>query len=236
LDGVQAISSTCDHLGIFARSPRDAWFITSALMMVRPEIIAPRRPRRVVVLRLPQEVPQGDAYPERLAALADALRRDGVTVEVIDLPFPGKDFRTLQQDLCYWEAARTLLAPGRIRTVPQLRSLLGPYLDRDVTAYAAARRRQEYQTQFAMLSAGCDAVLLPAATGIAPPIADTGDAVMSRFWTALHVPAITIPLWRSAAGFPLGLQLLGGLGTDRILAEIAQWFLVGGHATSSRAS
>ena len=235
-EGVQAISTTCDHLGIFARSPRDAWYFASALATNQPDIVAPRRPRRVLVLRLPPEVPQGEAYPERLAALAIALRRDGVLAEVIDLPFPIADFRTLQQDLCYWEAARILLPPGPVRPVPQLRALLGPYLERDIADYAAARRRrQDYQAQFAALAAGCDAVLLPAATGIAPPLADTGDAVMSRFWTALHVPAMTVPLWHSAEGLPLGLQLLGGLGADRTLAEIAQWFLWRGYATSSSA-
>jgi amidase len=35
LDGVQQISTTCDHLGLFARSPRDAWYFASALMTAR---------------------------------------------------------------------------------------------------------------------------------------------------------------------------------------------------------
>jgi Asp-tRNA(Asn)/Glu-tRNA(Gln) amidotransferase A subunit family amidase len=47
---------------------------------------------------------------------------------------------------------------------------------------------------------------------------------MSRFWTALHVPALAVPQWRDAGGLPLGLQLLGTLGGDRALAAIGQWF------------
>ena len=73
-----------------------------------------------------------------------------------------------------------------------------------------------------LLAAACDAVLLPAATGVAPAtLADTGNAVMSRFWTALHVPAISVPIWHSAEGLPLGLQLLGALGriTGRVDVE-----------------
>jgi len=109
--------------------------------------------------------------------------------------------------------------------VPELRSLLGPYLDVDLSVYAAARRRrQAHQAQFEGLAAGYDAVLLPAATGIAPPLSDTGDAVMSRFWTTLQVPAMTVPVWRSAEGMPLGLQLLGRIGEDKALADVAQWF------------
>jgi len=224
IDGVQAISSTCDHIGIFARSPRDAWYFVSAMISSQAETIAPRRPARVLRLRLPAEIPQADGYPVHMNALSEALRQAGVAVTTIDLPFPVEDFRGLQQDLCYWEAARILLAPGGEHLVPELRALLEPYLEVDLSAYAPARRRrQAYQAQFETLATGYDAVLLPAATGIAPPLASTGDAIMSRFWTALHVPAITVPMWRSAEGMPLGLQLLGRLGEDRALVEVAEW-------------
>jgi Asp-tRNA(Asn)/Glu-tRNA(Gln) amidotransferase A subunit family amidase len=109
--------------------------------------------------------------------------------------------------------------------LPELVALLGPYLECDMTRYAAAqRRRQTCQAAFDALAAGYDTVLLPAATGAAPPVTNTGDAVMNRIWTALHVPAITVPFWRSADGMPLGLQLVGRLGTDRALVETAQWF------------
>lgn len=224
IEGVQPISTTLDHLGLFASSPRDAWFLAAALLTGRPDIVTPRRPHRVLQLRLPPEIPQADAYPERLAALAASLRAQGIEAHTIDLPFPLNDFRHLQQELCYWEAARLLLVPDPTSAAPQLRSLLAPYLDKDMADYAAAsRRRLAYQTEFETLAAGSDAVLLPAATGAAPPLASTGDAVMNRFWTALHVPAMTVPLWRNADGLPLGLQMLGGLGTDRRLAEVAQW-------------
>ena len=134
------------------------------------------------------------------------------------------DFHNLQKELCYWEAARILLSPGRVRPVPHLEALLAPYQERDIAAYhAVARRRQAHQAQFASLASPYDAVLLPAAPGAAPPVTETGDAIMSRFWTALHVPAITVPLWRDVAGLPLGLQLLAPHGKDRELMEVAEW-------------
>ncbi|HME27394.1 MAG TPA: amidase [Acetobacteraceae bacterium] len=224
LDGVQAISTTLDHLGLFAHSPRDAWYLASAMIMPQAEVVTARRPRRLLVLRFPPELPVSADYVGRLEALADTLRGEAIEVNTRDLPFPMDDFRSLQSELCYWEAARILLSPGRVRPVPELQALLAPYRDRDVALYAAARRRRgAYRAQFTALVAGYDAVMLPAATGVAPPVADTGDAVMNRFWTALHVPAITIPMWRSGDGLPLGLQLLSGLGTDRALIEVAQW-------------
>jgi amidase len=233
-EGVQAISTTLDHLAVLARSPRDAWYLVGALIANRADVVAPRRPRRVLRLRLPDAIPQSDEYRALLSALTAQLGKSDVVVEMRDLPFPLEDFKSLQQELCYWEAARILLAPGQLRIVPQLTTLLGPYLDVDLSVYAAARtRRQAYQALFETLVAGFDAVILPAATGAAPSLSDTGDAIMSRFWTALHVPAISVPMWRTADGMPLGLQLLGPLGSDRSIAEIAQWFHERGDAFAS---
>jgi Asp-tRNA(Asn)/Glu-tRNA(Gln) amidotransferase A subunit family amidase len=224
-DGIEPISTTLDHVGVFAPSPRDAWYLVSAMVQQSAEILTACRPRHVLLPNLPPELPQEDGYPQRLAALAAALRADGIVVETLALPIPAVDFRALQQEICYWEAARILLAAGRMRLLPELVALLGPYLDSDIVLYAAAcRRRQAYQARFDELSTGYDAVLLPAATGAAPPITNTGDAIMSRLWTALHVPAITVPFWRSDEGMPLGLQLVGPLGADRALVEMAQWF------------
>ncbi|HEX4524497.1 MAG TPA: amidase [Casimicrobiaceae bacterium] len=220
LDGVQAISTTLDHLGIFARSPRDAWYLTSAMLMRAPEVLPARAPRRVLILDLPVT----HEYGPLMAALAASLARDGIAVDTLDLPFPTQDFTGLQQALCYWEAARILSVPGPARVVPQLEALLAPYAAADAETYAAARRRREqHQAAFQALAAGYDAVLTPAATGPAPSRETTGDAIMSRFFTALHVPAFSVPIgWTD--GLPLGLQLLGRLGEDRALAATAQWF------------
>lgn len=224
LAGVQAISTTLDHLGVFACSPRDAWFLVSAMIMPEPELVAARRPARLVVLRLPADLPLTDDYATRLEALATALRADGIEVDCVELPFPVDDFRNLQKEICYWEAARIFQVPSRVRPIPELEAQLAPYRAADDRAYAAARHRsQEARERFALLARDCDAVLLPAATGAAPLWADTGDALMNRFWTALHVPVISVPAWRNAAGLPLGLQLVGGLGTDRALIGVAQW-------------
>jgi Asp-tRNA(Asn)/Glu-tRNA(Gln) amidotransferase A subunit family amidase len=239
LEGVRPISTTLDHLGLFALSPRDAWYFTSALLSTDAEIVKARRPKRVIAFALPAEIPQRDLYPERMTRLLSTLREHGVTVQLIDLPFPVSDFAELQKELCYWEAARILLAPGDMHIAPELRALLAPWLGADIASYAAAtRRRQRYQAQFEAIAAETDVFLMPAATGAAPmSLLDTGDAVMNRFWTALQVPAFSVPFWRSAEGMPLGLQLVSGLGRDRELAATAQWFfelgLVGGVTRSA---
>ncbi len=225
-EGVQAISTTLDHLGVFALSPRDTWYCITALLGPRAEVATPWRPKRVLVLRLPDWLSAGDGLRERILELADALRGTGMEVAEIDLPFPQEDFLHLQEQIGHWEASRILLAPGRLRLSKQLDGLLRPYLGVGVEEYAVARlRREQHQARFAALMSGWDAVLMPAAPGAAPAgLESTGDAMMNRFWTALHVPAITVPQWRSAEGMPLGLQIIGPLGSDRRLVKIAQWF------------
>ncbi len=55
-----------------------------------------------------------------------------------------------------------------------------------------------------------DAILTPATPGEAPRgLASTGNPVFCTIWTYLGVPAVTLPLLRSAAGLPLGVQLVG---------------------------
>ena len=87
--GIAAISTTLDHVGVFAASPRDAWYLVSALVLPHADVLAARRPRRVLLPRLPAELPQEDAYPDHLATLADLLREDGITVGTAELPIPA---------------------------------------------------------------------------------------------------------------------------------------------------
>src|SRR5580704_14878800 len=65
-EGIEAISTTLDHVGIFAASPRDAWYLVSAMVLPWAEVVSARRPVRLLVPRLPAELVLGDGYPERL--------------------------------------------------------------------------------------------------------------------------------------------------------------------------
>ena len=91
----------------------------------------------------PPELPAEDGYRDRMEEIAAALARSGMTGEVAELPFPVEDFAHLQETLCYWEAARILLAPGRIRLTDQLTTLLRPYLVMGIGPYADARARRQ---------------------------------------------------------------------------------------------
>src|SRR3970282_601491 len=69
-----------------------------------------------------------------------------------------------------------------------------------------------------------DAIVTPAAPGEAPRgLESTGDASFCTIWTYLGTPAVTLPLLQSAAGMPLGVQLVGRRDGDARLLRTARW-------------
>ncbi|MFF2143557.1 amidase [Kitasatospora sp. NPDC058190] len=85
------------------------------------------------------------------------------------------------------------------------------------------RERLRERVEAATAEAGVDLWLAPSATGGAPEgLHSTGDAVMSLPWSFLGLPALSLPAGRTAAGLPLGLQVVGAAGGDeRLLAQAA---------------
>ena len=69
---------------------------------------------------------------------------------------------------------------------------------------------------------GVDALLTPSAPGEAPTIDTTGDSAFNRVWTALGVPAVTVPAGSGPAGLPIGLQLVGSTWGDHHLLAVAE--------------
>jgi Asp-tRNA(Asn)/Glu-tRNA(Gln) amidotransferase A subunit family amidase len=71
-----------------------------------------------------------------------------------------------------------------------------------------------------------DAIVTPAAPGEAPVgLASTGDPIFCTLWTYLGTPAVTLPLLRSTAGMPLGVQLVGRRDGDARLLRTARWLV-----------
>ena len=78
------------------------------------------------------------------------------------------------------------------------------------------------------------AIVGPAAMGPAPAgLTSTGDPAINAPWTALGVPAITVPL--PVPGAPLGLQINAAWGRDDALVAVAAHAerLIRGQATQS---
>lgn len=70
----------------------------------------------------------------------------------------------------------------------------------------------------------CDAILTAAAPGPAPEGLDsTGDSIFNGLWTLARVPAVTLPLFASEEGLPMGAQLVGRRDDDARLLRTARW-------------
>ena len=63
-----------------------------------------------------------------------------------------------------------------------------------------------------------DVLLTASAAGEAPVgLQSTGDASFCAFWTAAHVPALTLPVFTGPQGLPVGAQVIGKRHDDRAL-------------------
>jgi Asp-tRNA(Asn)/Glu-tRNA(Gln) amidotransferase A subunit family amidase len=69
-----------------------------------------------------------------------------------------------------------------------------------------------------------DVLLTASAAGEAPiGLQSTGDASFCALWTAMHVPAMTLPVFTGPHALPVGVQLIGKRHEDRALFATAQW-------------
>jgi len=71
-----------------------------------------------------------------------------------------------------------------------------------------------------MMERGIDALLVPAAPGIAPVGRGPGNPVFNSMWTALQMPCVALPVCH-ADGLPIGVQLVGPRASDGRLLQIA---------------
>ena len=84
----------------------------------------------------------------------------------------------------------------------------------------ADQLRLRHSMEEALLSAGADLWIAPAATGPAPHgIHATGNPIMNLPWTNAGVPALSIPAGEAENGLPLAVQFCAPFGADeRLLA------------------
>jgi amidase len=190
--------------------------------------VAPVVKPRIALCRALEWREAGPASVAAVEAAAAALARNGATVTEMRLPAAFDAMSDAHAVINDYEAYRAL--SHEIRTAPdKLSASLQPRLPR-----WAARTVAEY-TRAQQTVADCqhllrdvfrdvDALLVPSAPGEAPRGLDsTGEATFNRVWTALHVPAITLPGHIGPNGLPVGVQLVGAYGADYAMLALAGW-------------
>jgi aspartyl-tRNA(Asn)/glutamyl-tRNA(Gln) amidotransferase subunit A len=89
---------------------------------------------------------------------------------------------------------------------------------------AAQAHRRVLRSWLGAIFSHIDILITPAAPGPAPRgFSSTGRSVFNGIWTLCGTPAISLPLLTSASGLPIGVQLIGPVGTDVSLLRAAAW-------------
>lgn len=231
--------------------PGDPYAAPPQVARYAAEITAPPRALRVgfATRHLTPEGTMTESHPDCVAAVAHAaglLASLGHKVEPVEIE-ALRDPAWIPSFLAIWvvgvataldEAARTLGRPVAPHEVEPLtwalgelgRLVTGPgYADAWCWIRRAARRLAEFWTRY-------DLWLTPTVTEPPPPLgtfrSPPDDPLAGIFraadfapftapFNATGQPACSLPLYRNAAGLPIGVQLVGAYGREDLLFRVA---------------
>jgi Asp-tRNA(Asn)/Glu-tRNA(Gln) amidotransferase A subunit family amidase len=240
--GVLALSRTLDHVGLFARSIDDIALLAAELVGY-DENDPDTQPRaRIPFVEVAAEEPPlqpmfafvKTPYWERTdeetkEGFAELIEQLGDRVEEVELFPSAVEAWQCHQTIMEAEMAANLEREwdkGCDRLSEQLRLQLERGRNVRAVDYqrALSRIAPIHESFVELFEQRYDAILTPAATGVAPKgLSSTGDPVFCTLWTLCGMPAISLPLLQGANGLPLGVQLVGPRHGDARLLRTARW-------------
>ena len=226
--GVKCYAWSLDTVGLYAAGVADVAFATAAMTGrdLRVDRAAPSAPRVALV----RTHIWADASPDMQNAAGGDRARDGNRWRERQGCDPAAAARG--------RVARTQgdhpLRSGpllRLRIRQQARCCSGRRPSRcwtrrskfSVDAYDDARRvASRARNALADLMGEYDVILTPSAPGAAPHgIGATGVANFNFLWTLMGTPCVNVPGLSDPTGLPLGMQIVGRFGRDRMALEAA---------------
>ncbi len=239
--GVLAQSRPLDTVGVMARTVTDAALIADVLAVHDdgdPDMAVRGRPRLAETAAADPPLPPafalvrtpawGQADEETREAFEELAAFLGEACDDVPLPEPfDHAVRWHRTVMCadqaksfagYYERGREDLSGILRGMIEEGRKTLAVDYNRavewrDVLSSGLDRIFERY-----------DAIVTPAATGVAPAGLDsTGNPVFCTLWTFCGVPAVSLPLLEGGGGLPLGVQLVGRRGDDARLLRTARW-------------
>ncbi len=224
LEGVMPFAPTLDHAGIFTSTVADMQVVWQALgystksnpsdSITTIEWPPPSSPEAEIDI----------AMTECLESSLPHLQQRGVRVKDVPRPSFFDELPAALRTVMYFEAARehgAVFKEHGAAVGDKLSELLEEGLRISEETYQLAIASiGKSRAAFALWAADHPIIATPAAMGPAPRGLDsTGDPRPNAPFTALGVPAISIPMGSSPDGLPLGLQLVAASGDDsRLLA------------------
>lgn len=241
--GVLEQSAPLDTIGGYARSVEDVALLIDCIsgfdtidrdmighdpqLMSAMHDAKSRPPRRLAFIKSPAWA-QGD---ETMRAAIEAFVSTFRDVEITETELPA-GFETiirLQQIVQFSDIARNYgpiadAHPDRVSD--KLKEVIAEGRSFSTLSYDDARSKQEALCEaLRPIFVHNDAILTPAAAGIAPiGLQSTGSPMFNGLWTYLKLPCISLPLLTVDA-MPLGVQLVGARGDSGRLLGVASWLM-----------
>jgi amidase len=217
---ISQLRPTLDTIGLLARSIADIASLHGVLAGTSGSL-APTNIRKLRVgvchtnswqHAQPETVQALEAAAERLAAV-------GAEVRQAELPAVFDGIEETFGVISTVEASRALAQEARDH-LPTLnfwiKDGLAAAARHDLARFDRAQRHAiECQHALATMFAHSDVLLTPSTTGEAPAdLVSVSSSVFNRIWTLMHVPCLTIPAYRGPNGMPVGVQVVGPIGSD----------------------
>ena len=228
--GVKEAAGSLDTLGLLARSLEDIALYRDVLLGIEPAIVptdAP--PPRIGFCRTHLWQQVEPTTQKLLEDAAQRLARAGAKIADVALPADFERVEDAHRWISsfefsrnftweienHWEKISATLRNGR------LKDGLGCPFERYRDARDLAERCRNL---LAPVFNDYDVLLTAAAAGEAPVGLDsTGNASLYAIWTTMHVPCLTLPVFKGPNGLPVGAQLIGRRNADRALFAAAHW-------------
>ncbi len=229
MHGVMEASGSLDTLGILARSVADISLYRDVLLGIPPEPM-PKIERPHFALCRSHVWDQFEPVTQTLIEnAAFRLARAGARVTEFTLPAEFELLNDAHRTISSFEFARTFTWEIENHWNEISDTLRGGRLHDGLAGnferYIEAKRlADECRHRLDALMGGIDVLLTPAAFGEAPVGTPAFAGVpLYQIWTVLHVPAVSIPVFKGPAGMPIGAMLIGKRHDDRKLFACAQW-------------
>lgn len=227
--GVKPNSESLDTVGILARTVPDAALMFAVMTAQHaPDFDRGTGKPRIGFCRTPQWKHAAPATMEALEGALPRLVKAGARVTEFNLPEQFDGVLDAQGAISDYEFSRAMCHERRTASDKISATLLKKLVQSDgctFAQYVAARKLVgECQRMLDDVFGDFDVLLVPSAPGEAPHgLKSTGEATFNRMWTALHVPAVTVPAFTGPAGLPIGAQLVGPFGGDLATLLHAEW-------------
>ncbi len=226
--GVKPNGESLDTVGLIARGVTDVLSGFPVVTECAAPVVNAVTKLRIGFCRTPQWAAAQPATVTTIEATAATLARAGAQVSDYTLPAAFDVLARAHGVINDYEAYRALsheIRSARDKISGTVQARIEGMAARSMEDYLEARRTvADCQRILRDVFKQFDVLLVPSAPGEAPlTLNSTGEPTFNAIWTALHVPAITLPAGKGPSGLPVGVQLVGAFGADYALLACAAW-------------